>query len=333
MIRMPALPSLPPPRPAADGRDWRRALRGLDPALANLPAGAPAAHILASRGCWQAAEVLYADLVRLQPAQPDLLRSYAQVLRLLGRGEAATAMRRRALEAEVARFGLPDESRAETASFLAGLEDGAPTPAKLPSAYVAMVFDRYDDYEQRMIGRLHYQAPQLLLAAIEAALGPDPCPQRILDLGCGTGLMGAAIRHRAAHLDGIDLSPAMVERSRARGIYDQLEAGDLFTLLTERARSYDLLVAADVCPYIGDLAPFFAAAAQALVPGGLLAFTAERGESGWSLGGTRRFVHAPEHVREAATAGRWRVVSLTDAVLRTEGDSAVAGLVVVLAAP
>lgn len=327
---MPALPSMPPPRPAADGRDWRRALRELDPNLARLPAGAPAAHILASRGCWQAAEVLYAELVRIQPAQPDLLRSYAQVLRLLGRGAAATAMRKRALEAEVARFGLPDASRAETASFLAGLEDGAPAPAKLPSAYVAMVFDRYDDYEQRMIGRLHYQAPQLLLAAIEAALGPGPRPQRILDLGCGTGLMGAAIKPLAARLDGIDLSPAMVERSRARGIYDQLEAGDLFTLLGGRVQSYDLLVAADVCPYIGDLAPLLAAAAPALAPGGLLAFTAERGEAGWSLGGTRRFVHAPEHVREAAAVGRWRVVSLTESVLRTEGDAPVPGLVAVL---
>jgi predicted TPR repeat methyltransferase len=330
---MPALPSMPAPRPAADGRDWRRALRGLDPALANLPAGAPAAHILASRGCWQAAETLYGELIRLQPAQPDLLRSYAQVLRLLGKGEAATAMRKRALEAEVSRFGIPEAARAETARFLTGLEDGAPAPARLPPSYVAMVFDRYDDYEQRMMERLHYQAPQALLRAVVAALGPDPHPRRILDLGCGTGLMGAVIKPLATRLDGIDLSPAMVERSRARGIYDQLEAGDLFALLGARARDYDLLVAADVCPYIGDLAPFLAAGARALADGGLLAFTVERGDAGWSLGGTRRFVHSPEHVREAATAGRWRVVSLTDAVLRLEADAPVAGLVAVLAAP
>lgn len=328
---MPALPSMPAPRPAADGRDWRRALRELDPALAKLPAGAPAAHILASRGCWQAAEALYAELIRLHPAQSDLLRSYAQVLRLLGRGDAATAMRKRALEAEVARFGLPDEARAETASFLTGLEEGAPAPSRLPPAYVAMVFDRYDDYEQRMTERLHYQAPQALLGAVAAALGPDPRPLRILDLGCGTGLMGDVIKPLAARLDGIDLSPAMIERSRARGIYDQLDAGDLFALLGSRSGGYDLLVAADVCPYIGDLTPFLAASAQALAAGGLLAFTVERGDAGWSLGGTRRFVHAPEHVRAVAAAGRWRVVSLTEAVLRTEGDAPVPGLVAVLA--
>ena len=324
---------MPPPRPPADGRDWRTALRVLDPALANLPAGAPAAHILASRGCWQAAETLYAELVRIHPAQPDLLRSYAQVLRLLGRGEAATAMRKRALEAEVARFGLPDESRTETTAFLAGLEDGAPAPSRLPPAYVAMVFDRYDDFEQRMIERLHYQAPQALLAAIVAALGQDQRQLRILDLGCGTGLMGAAIRHLAVRLDGIDLSPAMVERSRARGNYDRLDAGDLFALLGAHASEYDLLVAADVCPYIGDLTPFLAACAPALAVGGILAFTVERGDSGWSLGGTRRFVHAAEHVREAAATAPWRVVSIADAVLRTEGNAPVAGLVVVLAAP
>lgn len=328
---MPAMPSIPPPRPAADGRDWRRALRELDPALANLPAGAPAAHILASRGCWQAAEVLYAELVRLQPAQPDLLRSYAQVLRLLGRGAAATAVRKRALEAEVARFGMSDASRAETAAFLAGLEDGAPAPSKLPPAYVAMLFDHYDDYEQRMLDRLQYQAPQVLLAAIEAALGKTSRQLRILDLGCGTGLMGMAVRHLAARLDGIDLSPAMVERSRARGIYDRLDAGDLFGLLGPPGQVYDLVVAADVCPYIGDLAPFLGICAKAVAADGMLAFTVEQGEEGWSLGGTRRFVHAPAYVLATAHACAWRMVSIGSAVLRTESGKPVAGSVVVLA--
>lgn len=328
---MPAVPSIPSPRPAVDGRDWRAALRGLDPALGGLPAGAPAARILASRGCLVAAETLHAELLRGQPAQPDLLRSYAQVLQLLGRWDAAAAMRKRALEAEVARFALPEAARAETAGFLAGLESGAPAPERLPAAYVAMVFDRYDDYEQRMLERLRYRAPQLLLAAIEDAL-PPPRQLRILDLGCGTGLMGAAIRHRARRLDGIDLSPAMVERSRARGIYDRLDAGDLFDLLRARSADHDLVVAADVCPYIGDLAPFLAACAGVLAAGGMLGFTVERGGSGWSLGGTRRFVHAPDYVRAVAAAGGWRIVSLVEAELRTEAEQPVAGLVAVLAA-
>jgi predicted TPR repeat methyltransferase len=184
-----------------------------------------------------------------------------------------------------------------------------------------------------MVERLRYRAPQMVLAAVEDAYQACPRPLRVLDLGCGTGLMGAAIRHRAIRLDGVDISPAMVERARARGIYDRLDAGDLFALLVGRPGAYDLLLAADVCPYIGDLAPFLAACAPALVGGGLLAFTVERGESGWSLGGTRRFTHAPAHVRDAAASGGWRIVSLADAELRMEAERPVAGLVVLLAAP
>ena len=51
----------------------------------------------------------------------------------------------------------------------------------------------------------------------------------ILDLGCGTGLAGLAFQPLAARLDGVDLSPAMIEKARARGIYDHLDVADLET--------------------------------------------------------------------------------------------------------
>ena len=65
-----------------------------------------------------------------------------------------------------------------------------------------------------------------------------------LDLGCGTGLSGAAFKDRAGHLTGIDLSPAMIEKARSRGIYDSLAVADI-----ERAMAGDPSLAASSNPY------------------------------------------------------------------------------------
>ena len=81
-----------------------------------------------------------------------------------------------------------------------------------------------------MIGQLGYAAPQILLD-LAAMVMPGRERLSILDLGCGTGLAGAAFRPLAARLDGIDLSPAMIEKARARGIYDHLAVADLETAL------------------------------------------------------------------------------------------------------
>lgn len=310
--------------------DWRMAVRALGAAFANLPACEQTAHILASRGHQREAAELYAELLRDRPDQPLLLRAYAQLLRQLGRWEAAADMQRRAVAAEAGRFELDASARAEAAEFLVAMAAGETDLARIPSGYLAACFDHYEDYDERMLGRLSYRAPQILMTAINEALGPSPAPLRVLDLGCGTGLMGAVVRPIAARLDGMDLSSAMIERSRLRGVYDRLDVGDVLDLLAVRNDAYDLLVAADLCPYIGDLTPLLSACAKVVAADGLMAFTVERGQDGWSLGGTRRFVHAPEHVRQAAAVAGWRVASLAESVLRTEGGTPVVGLAVVL---
>ena len=98
---------------------------------------------------------------------------------------------------------------------------------------------------------------------------------RVLDLGCGTGLAGAAFRSRAAYLSGVDLSPAMIEKARARDIYDALAVGDLETALAQEGPAFDLILAADTLVYLGDLAPVFGVIATHLSPDGYFLFTAE----------------------------------------------------------
>jgi predicted TPR repeat methyltransferase len=138
----------------------------------------------------------------------------------------------------------------------------------------------------------------------------------------------------AATLAGVDLSAAMVERAKARGAYDRLEVGDLFDALGRAPRGYDLLAAADVLIYLGDLAPFFEAAAAALRAGGLLAFSVEAAGGGtdrYSLDPkTRRYAHAEAYLRRLAGMYGFEERSFVPIPIRLERGEPLPGYLVVL---
>jgi predicted TPR repeat methyltransferase len=123
----------------------------------------------------------------------------------------------------------------------------------------------------------------------------------------------------------------MLALASALDLYDDLAEAELTATLTSRPGAYDVIAAADVLVYIGDLAPALAAAATALRIGGLAAFTVERAsEAGYHLTGTGRYEHAPAFVREVAAAVGLTEVSADEVVLREEQARPVAGIVWVL---
>ena len=107
----------------------------------------------------------------------------------------------------------------------------------------------------------------------------------VLDLGCGTGLAGAAFRPRVDWLVGVDLSAGMIEQARRKGLYDRLHVADLLEFLTREARALalDLVIAADVFVYCADLAPIARAVGARARAGGLFAFTVETHDGGGVL--------------------------------------------------
>jgi predicted TPR repeat methyltransferase len=96
--------------------------------------------------------------------------------------------------------------------------------------------------------------------------------------------------------------------------------------------AFDLIAAADVLNYLGDLAPALAAIAVALAPGGMAAFSVEAGAPGtpYALGEGMRYRHDPAHVAALARAGGFEVVARRDATLREERGAAVAGVLFAL---
>ena len=206
----------------------------------------------------------------------------------------------------------------------------------MPLVYVRALFDQYAPRFDAALERLAYRAPALLLAAIT-----DHCVRRgrrsrfgtVLDLGCGTGLAGAAIRPVCDWLVGVDLSPAMVVKAREKGLYDRLETAEIGAFITaerEAASRYHLILAADVLPYVGKLAPIMAQAASVLEAGALFGFSLEtHAGEGVVLGEKLRYAHAKACVRDAVASARLVLHSLEQVSTRNESADPVASLVVV----
>lgn len=199
------------------------------------------------------------------------------------------------------------------------------------AGYVRHLFDQFSaDYDARMIGQLAYAGPQVLLDLASMVM-PGREKLAILDLGCGTGLAGVAFKSLAARLDGVDLSPAMIEKARARAIYDTLLVADLETALAQPGPPYDLILAADTLVYLGDLTAVFRDARARLTPDGYFLFTTEAkvGE-GFELGPKRRWRHSDAYLRAAAQSAGLSVAGLVAATPRHEANQPVEGFAVAL---
>jgi predicted TPR repeat methyltransferase len=270
-----------------------------------------------------AAEVLEQTLERA----PDWAAAWfalGEARERLGEIDAAAAAFRAAL--------IADPADAQGAAARLALIGRGDAPAALPAAYVARLFDAYAPrFNAHLVGTLGYRAPALIAEALSAA-APGRRFVRALDLGCGAGLMGEALRDRIDHLTGVDLSPAMVGKARESGIYDALIVGDVTALLRRKPpAAFDLVVAADSLVYIGDLAPLFVAFATALTADGLIAFSLEtiEGED-FKLRASMRFAHSRAYVEATARAAALTPLLIRSASIRREAGAKTIGLISVL---
>ncbi len=160
---------------------------------------------------------------------------------------------------------------------LARLGAAADAPPTMTETYLRRLFDQHAAcFDETLTQRLHYRGPTILLQAVRSVVDARLRIGSMLDLGCGTGLGGAEFRPHVDWLVGVDLSPAMITKARAKGIYDRLVEDDLRRFLDAEARArYHLVLAADVFTYVRDFVAVTAAAARLLPPGGLFAFTVE----------------------------------------------------------
>jgi predicted TPR repeat methyltransferase len=208
---------------------------------------------------------------------------------------------------------------------------------RCPPDYMRKLFDEFSaHYDTTMLETLSYRGHQHVRAMIDRVLPHPARPLRILDLGPGTGLTGEAVKDLAAggRLDGIDIAPRMIEKARARGLYDDLVLGDIETVLAQPGPRYDLVIAADTMIYFGDLGPTLSGVAARLEPGGfyVLAVETKEGE-GWEQTDANRFRHSQSYIMAAAAQAGLALRDIFPCMLRRHGAEMAAGFAVALEKP
>lgn len=307
---------------------YGEALASLDQALSLNPDFADALNSRASvlRALKRRDEAL-ADYDKALAIRPDWVLAHlnrAHVLLDLQRKPEAIAAYRKALE----HGGNADAINYELAAL--GVGD---VPTGAPAAYIADLFDRYaENFDQHLIGGLKYQVPNLLLQQLTRF-----CRSRdldVVDLGCGTGLLGPLLRPLSRTLTGVDLSANMLQKASARGLYDDLIQSDLTRFLETKKDRFDLAIAADVFNYVGDLTAVFVGVRNALRSGGWFSFSLEAHDGrDFSLAPNGRYRHSAKYGEKLAREHGFVIVHTEPAVLREENGVGVNGHVVLMQRP
>jgi predicted TPR repeat methyltransferase len=225
---------------------------------------------------------------------------------------------------------LPPGAVPDLAAKIAAVQAMCTLPRSDPG-YVRHLFDQFSaHYDVRMRDQLAYRAPEILRELAEL-VRPGANDLVTLDLGCGTGLAGEVFADIVRVIDGVDLSPAMIEKARLRALYRNLAVADIEAELQVAGTDYDLVVAADTLVYLGDLAITFLGVARRLKPEGMFLFTVEKSEGpDFELGPKRRWRHSEAYVRELAAMAGFDVAGLLSCSPRSEAGVPVEGLAVAL---
>ena len=181
---------------------------------------------------------------------------------------------------------------------------------------------------------------EALVSALKR-LGRSPLTiKKVIDLGCGTGLLGELIANEMpwVELSGVDLSARMVEISRERQsrrgahVYTSVNQEDAATYLSSiKIHSIDAILASDVFIYVGDISNLLAESSKCLDKDGVLGFTVENYVGpGLKLLKSGRFGHSLSYIEKVASEHGFEVLIWKDCVLRQQGGVNVNGASVIL---
>ncbi len=291
-----------------------------DPELHNLLGS-----ILRKLNELELAETCYRQAVDLRPDFGGAWTNLATILQTLGRYDEALVCYRKAI-------GLGDQT--ESAEYMIAALTGSNRQTS-PHSYVRELYDSFaDNFEKSLLGNLKYKTPELLRKICLSLDGKEGRFRRAVDLGCGTGLAGEQFRDMTDQLTGVDLSEKMLNKAEERGIYDRLFCDEIVDFLEGDSESgYDLVIAADVLIYSGELESFFRSVRKRLESGGYLLFSTEKLESPGDYGllKTGRYAHSEAYIRSLSAENGFRVESLEEVDrLRREKDKWIRGYLVAL---
>ena len=223
---------------------------------------------------------------------------------------------------------LAEEPDNPVATHLLAAYRGQQVPTRCSSQYVEQTFDAFANSFESVLGRLKYCGPQLVQDHL-AELDLPASSLSILDLGCGTGMVGEVMKPYARELVGVDLSQAMLDRSAEKQVYRQLHKSDITEFLRTTGEHYDLISCMDTFVYLGRLDEVLALIHQKLRVGGMLFFSTEKllENSGldYRLNISGRYSHHPGYLTTLLVNTGFSLQRMTDVPIRNESGCQIEG--------
>lgn len=286
----------------------------------------------------RAVETMIARDLRMLRRYPEALEAYSAVIEkdgpkpatLLGRlqtaldaGDASQAQQ------DGAALLALDPANAEY-QFWAARSRGE-TPPHQPPAMVQALYDGFAGvYDQHVVAGLKYKLPKLVAERIL-----QWHPERrfnLLDLGCGTGLLGVCLGLIDGAVIGVDVSQPMIDQAAKHNVYDKFHRVDLLEALEATPESlYEVIAALDVFIYAGDLSRAIPDAHRILKPGGRLVFSCETAaddEADLVLRPTMRYAHKASAVEALCRKAGFESVEIEPMTLRYEDIKPIEGFLV-----
>lgn len=195
-----------------------------------------------------------------------------------------------------------------------------------PRGYVEMLFDGYaSDFDTSLVDQLEYDTPRVIANMVSKSLAAEGLGN-VLDLGCGTGLVGKEIEQFCSHLVGIDLSNSMLDQARRKEVYDELIYTDIVEFLSTEELNFDYFISADVFNYVGDLTEVFRLIKSRNRSGGKLVFSTEHNsKDGFFLEPTGRYSHSKEYIESLCKQFDYRMTEFDTCDLRKDNNKVVLG--------
>lgn len=265
---------------------------------------------------------LIEELIAQEPSDPQLLTYRIQTLLAANRAPEALLSTSALIET------YPND---EIAQYYHQIAQGK-VPAQQPAALHRSMFDNMaSSYDVHMVRGLRYQLPKLVAAKIMER-HPDK-KLNILDLGCGTGLLGVFLGKPDGFLIGVDTSTKMIEQAARHHLYDRFHTVDLRDALRETPDAlYDAITALDVFIYIGDVSEAISNAFRILHEGGAFYFSCEAAMTDANhlvLQASGRYAHSEQSIQTLCRAAGFLSVHIEEHVLRYESDQPVQGFLVI----
>jgi predicted TPR repeat methyltransferase len=267
-------------------------------------------------GRLEEAEASYRKAIALKPDYAEPHNNLGDVLKDLGRLEEAKTSLRKAIAL--------NSDYAAAKHLLAALT-GETTKAP-PRIYVEELFDNYaSKFESALVDKLEYKIPKIITEMIikdhrDGSLGS------VLDLGCGTGLVGVEIKEFCSYLEGIDLSNSMLEQAKRKNVYDKLTYRDITEYLTTENLDFDYFISTDVFVYLGDLSDVFKLIKSRNKSGGKLVFSTENTDKeGFFLEQSGRYSHSKQYIETLCEKYNYKLCHFESQNLRKEKNSYISG--------